>query len=187
MPSTKTKRTLLTCDEFEKLATSIDGNRELVDGEVIELSPAGMPQGELVARITIRLGIFCERKRLGRVLTNEIGMHVNRARGRTRGGDVAFISYARLPADSKAKGFLNVAPELVVEVLGEDETWDKIQEKVADYHGFGVDIVWAIDPEDHTVRMYPKEGARVDVAADGKLTADALPGFELPVADLFES
>jgi hypothetical protein len=55
---------------------------------------------------------------LGWVLGNEIGLHVNRKRQRTRGADARFISYKRIPKGPVKKGFLNVPPELIIEIFG---------------------------------------------------------------------
>ena len=72
---------LLTCEEFEKLAPHL-GVCELVDGEVIELSPAGFPQAFVAGRIFKLLANFVEVRNLGWVLTNEPGFHVNREKHR---------------------------------------------------------------------------------------------------------
>ena len=178
-------KTLLTCEKFEKLAPQL-GVCELVDGEVTELSPAGMPQGHVTMCIASLLFDFVGRRHLGWVMGNEIGIHVSRKKQRSRGADVLFISYKRLPAGNLKKGFLTVPPELIVEVLGEEDTWPRVQEKVRDYHEFGVDMVWVADPRTLSVRLYPKRGEpyvlhEKDTLSGGKL----LPGFQCAVSEFF--
>ncbi|MCY3018705.1 MAG: Uma2 family endonuclease [Planctomycetota bacterium] len=178
-------RTLLTCEDFEKLAPQL-GVCELVDGEVTELSPAGMPQGHVTMCIASLLFDFVGRRHLGWVMGNETGIHVSRKKQRSRGADVLFISYKRLPEGKLKKGFLTVPPELIVEVLGEEDTWPRVQEKVRDYHEFGVDMVWVADPDNATVKILPRGGTPQTVGPEGEIDGgEILPGFRVPVAKLF--
>ena len=180
-------KTLLTCQEFEALCLA--GKLEcceLMDGEVIPLAPSAFDQGGVCATITILVGQFVRKKKLGRVLGNEIGIHVQQDPPRSRGADVAFISYKRIPKSERPQGFLRVPPELVVEVVGERQTWEELEAKVADYHTFGVDMVWVANPNTRTLKKYPRGGASVilhegDVLEGG----DILPGFKVKVAELF--
>jgi len=179
-------KTLLTCEEFEKLAPQL-GVCELVDGEVIELSPAGFPQGFVAGKISTLLSNFVGVRNLGWVLTNETGFHVNRAKHRTRGADVVFISYKRLPPGKPKKGFLTVPPELVVEVFGEEDTWEGMEEKITDYHEFGVDLVWVALPETATVKVFPRGGTPYTISPEGEIDAgEILPGFRVPIAKFFQ-
>lgn len=104
-----------------------------------------------------------------------------------RGADVLFISYGRLQAAEDWEGFLRHPPELVVEVFSKDDSWKKMEEeKIADYHAFGVDVVWVVDPQTRTVRLYPRAGEpSILQAADELDGADFLPGFKCPVATFF--
>jgi Uma2 family endonuclease len=179
-------KTLITCDEFELLSQKIDHPTELIDGEIIHLSPAGMPQGFVTARILRLLGNFVDDHDLGWVLGNEIGLHVNRKKQRTRGADASFISYTRLPKGPIRKGFLNVPPELIVEVFGENDKWPDIEEKVRDYHDFGVDLVWVADPETQTIKVFPRGGPVKLLKTDDEIDAGfILPGFKSLVAKFF--
>ncbi len=175
----------LTCEDFEKQAPVL-GRAELLDGEVVELSPAGMPQGITAMRFATILSQHVDARKLGWVACNEIGIHVNRARRRTRAADVLFISYARLPRDKKVKGFLTVPPELIVEVLGEDESLSGMLEKVSDYHQFGVDLVWLANPLDCTISVHPRGAPSILLEKNQSIDGGAvLPGFNEPVKRFF--
>ena len=179
-------KTLLTCEEFEKLASQL-GVCELVDGEVIELSPAGMPQGYVLVRISTLLCNFVEVRDLGWVLSGDTGIHVDREKHRTRGADILFISYKRLPKGKLKKGFLTVPPELIVEVFGEEDTWEYMEEKIKDYHEFGVDLVWVALPETATVKVFPRGGTPYTIGPEGEIDAgEILPGFRVPIAKFFQ-
>lgn len=182
-------KTLITCDEFERMCLSgeIDQSCELIDGEIVYMAPAGFEQGYASSKISRLLGNFVEPKKLGWVLSNEMGLHVKGREARTRGMDCAFISYVRLPRTSKPHGFLRVAPELIVEVFGETNTWEEIDEKVSDYHATGVDLVWVADPHTRTVKVYPLNGEPFLIHDGQEIDGGvALPGFKAPIAQFFD-
>ena len=179
----KSMKTLLTCEEFEKLAPDLEPC-ELIDGEIVPVSPAGIPHSKVSGRIYKILSNFVEDNDLGLVLTNETGIHVRREPARSRGADILYISYKRLPKDSKAEGFLTVPPELIVEVLG--GSWSEMDEKIADYHNFGVDLVWVAEPRKRLLHVYPRVGAkRILRARDTADGGEYLPGFKARVDTFF--
>ncbi len=74
-------------------------------------------------------------------------------------------------------------PLLVVEVLSRDDRAEDIQERIDDYLGFGVRIVWVVNPRTRRGWIHTGEGSRE--AKDGVLrTAD--PALEVPLAELFD-
>ena len=179
-------KTIVSCAEFERLAGSL-GPAELVDGEIVEMSPGGFTHSTVTSNIHYILREFATRKRLGRVLTNELGIHVQQSPPRSRGADVAFISYETLPAGEAPTGFLTFPPDLIVEVLGDDDTLAKLREKVGDYLRFGVRLVWIADPRTRSVTCFaPGEPEKVVQGGESIDGSDVLPGFEIPVARFFE-
>ena len=111
---------LITGEEL--LAMGDIGPCELIDGRIVPMSPAGVEHGVLEQRLGRALGAFVEDRRLGWVLVGEVGIYTRRTPDRVRGADAAFISGQRLPQRPK-KGFLEVAPELVCEVMSPDDRW----------------------------------------------------------------
>jgi len=179
-------QTPVTCEEFEQLADEL-GPCELIDGEVRILSPGGLKHSGTSNRIAFHLSGFVSQHKLGHVFGNEVGIHVSQDPPRSRGADVVFISYKRLPPGPEPDGFLTVPPELVVEVLGFKDTWEHMNEKVADYHRMGVDMVWVADPFTRTVRKFPRGGKPEIVHEGGTIDGGAvLPGFSVPVVRFFE-
>lgn len=162
------------------------GRTELVKGRIIYLMPTGHPHGYYEGNFTIALGIFVRKHKLGRVLSGEVGVYTSRNPDTVRGADVLFISYERL-AQAKSKGFLDVAPELIVEVKSPDENWPGIKEKLAEYFGIGVSLVWIADPRYQRVHVYRSLNEVEILTRDDELTGgDVLPGFGVLVAELFE-
>jgi Uma2 family endonuclease len=133
------------------------------------------------------LDAYVSGRRIGRVGSNETGLHVKREPPRSRGADVVFISYQRLPADQEPEGFLTVPPELVVEVLGLKDSWEEMLDKVKDYHEFGVDMVWVADPHTRSVKKFPRGGAPMIVHEGQDIDGgSSLPGLKVSVAKFFE-
>jgi Uma2 family endonuclease len=129
---------------------------------------------------------FARRTKLGTVLTNEAGIVTEENPDTVRGADVVYISFKRLPKEQSPSGYLRAKPELVVEVLGQKDTWESLEEKVTEYHTFGVELVWVVDPNTQTVRIYPRNGQSfvahgIDKIDGGK----GLPGFQCQASEFF--
>jgi len=79
---------------------------------------------------------------------------------------------------------------LVVEVLSPGNTKKEMELKRSEYEAIGVELPWYVDPEARTVTVYPKgklRGSKVLTEVDTLDGGKVLPGFALPVADLFAS
>jgi Uma2 family endonuclease len=104
----------------------------------------------------------------------------------TVGVDVVYISgevAAREPDDTT---FIDGVPVLAVEILSPNDTLDEINEKIDQYLAAGVSLVWIIDPHDRTVTIYRPNQEPEFVNVRQELSGEPhLPGFRVPVADLF--
>ena len=92
-----------------------EGKVELVDGEVKLMTPAGAEQGSINANLTVRLGSYILRHKLGYIFDAQTGF---RPHQNMRAPDFSFVSKERLPESRLPKGFGHFAPDLAVEVLG---------------------------------------------------------------------
>ena len=118
-------------------------------------------------------------------MVGEVGIFTRRSPDRVRGADVVFISHAQYDRRTKTQAFLDVAPELVVEILSPERP-DTAQ-KVVEYLTIGVRLVLVVDPDARTIATHrPNEVVRVYQGAVTVPCDDALPGFSLPVAEVFE-
>jgi len=184
-PASSSQR-LMTVDEFERLPD--DGWRsELVRGRVVREPPAGFRHGTIASRVYGPLLRFVEEHGLGEVVSAETGFVLFEDPPTVRAPDIAFVSHARLPADGPPTGFGPFAPDLTVEIVSPSNTLSEVQGKVLDYLEAGSTAVWVIDPPSRTVTVYHAPGdirlLRVDDVIDG---GEALPGFSLEVARIFE-
>lgn len=170
----------------EELFRSPDlGPCELVDGRIVPLSPTGRAHGRSEARLTARLLTYVESHDKGEVLTGEIGIYVRRNPDTVRAADIAFISHARL-ARCRAEGYLDVAPEIVVEVLSPNDRRGDLADKIRDYFSAGVDRVWVLDSRQRCVSVYRTPSDVQELRPGDVLTDEArFPGFRVVVGELF--
>ena len=103
--------------------------------------------------------------------------------------DVAFVSAERWPLyrevpDAEA---WKVVPNLAVEVVSPTSTVTEIVDKILDYFRHGVEQVWIVLPRQKMVQVFDSPAAMHAVMDDGVLPwrKPLLPGFELPLSDLF--
>lgn len=173
---------LITGEEL--LAMGDVGPCELIDGRIVPMAPAGGEHGTVESELDWHLQSFIRDRKLGWVMVGEVGIYTRRDPDRVRGADVVFISKDRLPAPPK--GFLEVAPELVVEVISPGDRWQNIRDKLEEYFAIGVERVWIVEPASRTVLIYrsPTEVQKLD-EEDTLKGEGVLEGFTLPVADLF--
>ncbi len=170
----------------EELAAMGDiGRTELVKGEIIHLMPTGHPHNFYEGNITGFLFAFVRKHQLGRVLPGEVGIYTHRQPDTVRGADVAFISHQRL-AQVQSKSFLDVCPELIVEVMSPDDTWSEVHEKLEEYFAVGAQLIWVVDPRRQKLHIYRSlTDLEILTVQDTLIGGEVLPGFQVPVAELF--
>jgi Uma2 family endonuclease len=158
---------------------------ELIDGVLVE-KPMGAPESHLTAELLTFLNNFNRLHRLG-IFTVSDGMF-RIAGGRVRLPDLAFVSWDRLPGRQRPTDAIwDVVPDLAVEVLSPGNTRGEMLHKRRDYFAAGVILVWEVDPPTQTVAVYSRADAadRVLGPQDTLDGGTVLPGFTLPLADLF--
>lgn len=164
-----------------------DVRYELYDGRLVLMSPPGFRHGRAGAEIAARLHLLGEQPGHG-LATDEVGVLLRRNPDTLVGADLAFIAAKSLPVRLSPEGYLETIPELVVEVRSKNDTGPEVESKVREYLAAGVELVWVADPDARTVTAHrPNQSSQVFAATD-TLTADpVIPGFAVPVAELFRS
>ena len=104
-----------------------------------------------------------------------------------RAPDATFIPWANLPADGLPKeAYWSVTPGLIVEVLSPHNTPGEIDRKLREFFGIKCKLAWVIDPEAKTARVHTSAAKFKLLDETGTLDGGrVLPGFALPLADLF--
>jgi Uma2 family endonuclease len=159
---------------------------ELVDGRLVERNVSAL--SSLVAsRLTFKVRIYCAADNVEWIFDSECGFRCFPDRpGKVRRADVSYVRKDRLPAAQMFEGFVEIAPDLVAEVLSPNDTAYAVDQKIGEYLRAGVRLIWVVNPEQHTVRIHRLDGS---VAALGEQDAldgeDVLPGFTCRLSELF--
>ena len=173
----------ITAEELYRMR--LEGSYELVEGELISMSPANWHHGYFVMEIGGELRAFVRERGVGKVVGGETGLITKRGPDSVRGVDVGFISNERL-AQVQSESYLDVAPELVVEVVSPGNTRQEMREKVEEYFGVGVERVWIVEPKRERALVYRDAGHSDEIRRGGVLRGEGvLEGFALPLDDLF--
>ncbi len=176
---------LMTAEELERVPD--DGYQyELIEGVVHRMAPASFEPSSLAARVLTRIGSYVEEGGLGEVTGADGGYVLGRDPDTVLAPDVAFVRAERVPSPEERQHFALVAPDLVVEVVSPSDRVRDVDDKVRRYVAAGVPVVWVFDPRRRTVTVQRPNAAPLVLGAEDVLEGeDALPGFRLPLSDLF--
>lgn len=149
------------------------------------MSPTGYLHGLIKIRMAAWLEAAARQGDQGIVLGGEVGVYTRRNPDTVRAMEAAFISHARM-AQVQSRSYLDVAPELVVEVLSPGDSWQAVMSKLKEYFEIGVSTVWIVDPDRQVIYVYQgvMQTRRLGVG-DVLTAAGVLEGVEIEVAALF--
>lgn len=176
---------LMTAEEFARLPD--DGYRyELVKGVVHRMSPGSFEPSTISVRIAARLVIFADENGLGAVTGPDGGYVLERGPDTVRAPDVAFVRADRVPTPEQQQRFAELAPDLAVEVVSPSDSLRDLDQKVQQYLALGVSLVWVFHPKRRTATVH-RLGWEPRVLGEGDVLdgEEILPGFRLPLADVF--
>ncbi len=159
---------------------------ELVDGILVEKVMASFES--LIACTLIQWQKnFLDVHPLGVVLGEGGALHILPRRMRIP--DVSFIRWERFPERKLPRDrVFRVAPDLAVEILSEGNTEGEMRIKLGEYFRAGVRLVWLIDPEARSARVYTGVDQCDVVDENGVLDGrDVLPGFQFRLGDLIDA
>ncbi len=162
---------------------------EVVNGEVVETSPAGARHGKTSLRVGVLLSNYVYDQGLGEVFSDQTSYVLEGAQGDIRlmrVPDVSFIAKGNLPEGGVPEGFFYQAPDLAVEIVSPGDTATDVIRRVTDYLRAGTKAVWVVYPETRQVAVHTGSGATILSQGQALEGGAALPGFSAPVSALFE-
>ncbi len=180
-----TAKKLLTADDL--LAMPDDGmRRELIKGELFEMPPAGDDHGFVGEEISWRFGTHIRQHGLGRGRMAETGFWIEREPDTVRAPDYAYISYERMAQRPEARGFAEVIPDMVVEVISPSDGPRYVNDKIRMWLDAGVRLALVVYPALQEIHSHHDDGTVQRFGIGDTLTCEpVLPGFACPVADIF--
>jgi len=174
----------ISADEFERildLPENQDRLLELVHGRVVEKMPTE-EHGVIASTLSFALFAYNRQHKVGRVGV-EVRQRLPHDQLNSRMPDISFSS-ARRPI--VRRGGVPEMPDLAVEIKSPDDSVRQMREKAAYYLANGARLVWLIYPQKRLIEVYDPD-AEVEILIEGDVLTgrDLLPGFILPVAEVF--
>ena len=190
MTTARTKR--LTFEEWQALPETKQ-RCEVVDG-VLHMPPSPTDEHQWLGfEIASRISPFVRERELGLVLMAPRDVLIQRSPLRIRQPDVLYLSAARAgvrrPSDLVGQPRIEAPLDLAIEVISPSNTRRYVEEKLQDYHSIGVLECWLVDFSKLTIEIYRPDTESMTLEStlsmDDTLRTEVLPGFQLPVADVF--
>ena len=160
---------------------------ELDSGRWMPVTKNTWRHGEIVSNVNVLLRLYARAHPGWSVSVGDPGTKLKRDPDVLRGPDVGIVRADRRPTGKGAEGWLEGAPDVAVEVIGDGQTPSELAKKALEYLAAGAKMVWVLDAEPQQLIVYsPPNHVRVlgpDEILEG---ADVLPGFACKVRELFE-
>ncbi|HEX8834243.1 MAG TPA: Uma2 family endonuclease, partial [Abditibacteriaceae bacterium] len=161
-------------------------HHELIDGKAVEMTPPGGNHGNDAVTIAALLHLFVRAHALGSVFV-ETGFVLKRNPDLLRSPDVSFVATAQLPGGKIPRGYIEGAPTIAVEINSPNDVWHEVEDKVQAYLEAGSREVWIVDADSQTITVRTVDAPSRVYRRDETLTgSEVLPGFTMPLSEIFE-
>jgi Uma2 family endonuclease len=149
------------------------------------MSPVHEDHGSVCVEITLLIGAFVRRRKLGKVYDSSTGFRLSA--DVLLSPDVSFVSEARLKTIKIAPDkFLVGAPDLAVEVLSPSDRMTQINRKLELYFEHGARLAWLVNLRKQQIHIYTADSIEALTDLDDVLTGGAvLPGFKCKLRRIF--
>jgi Uma2 family endonuclease len=160
---------------------------ELDNGRLVIMPPTRDDHGATESNLVAPFKLQGENRGHGKARSGDIGIILWHDPDRVVGADAVFICNSSLPLRYSKEGYLEAIPDLVVEVRRNNDKEVKVSQKVKDYLAAGARVPWLADPRKQIVTEYrPGKKPRVLTAQETLTTEDIIPGFQMPVTEVFQ-
>lgn len=179
--------TTTTTEQLIAELYTVEGKAEIIDGEIVRMSPTGDMPSSAAGEIYVSLRAYAK-QHSGRAYTENVAFLVDLPHRKSFSPDASYYTGPR----ARMK-FLPQSPDFAVEVRSEEDCGPKAEQEMAnkrsDYFSAGTQIVWDVDLlSAEVVRVYrataPEE---LTIYRRGELAEaePAVPGWTFPVDELF--
>lgn len=176
-------RARATIEEVLRLGAA--GERyELIDGELVSMSPTGLEHGRIERHAGNVFGNYVLLHKLGDVFVGEVLFRLDPAGTLARAPDIAFIRLEQL-LGRDLTGPFDGPPDLAVEIISPSDSAKDIEQKVETWLSHGTLAVLLMYPASRSVVLWRASGAVRRSGDDVLDLGPVLPGFRCPVRDLF--
>jgi Uma2 family endonuclease len=160
---------------------------EVIQGEWRPVSRSTWRHGEIMLTVGMILRQYARSHPGWRVAVGDPGSKLGSEPATLRGPDAAVIREDRRPDGKGVEGWREGAPDLAVEILGDDQSTSDLLERAVEYLAAGSRMVWILEPEPTRVLVVTPPNQFQVLGPEATLDGGAaLPGFSCSVAELFE-
>lgn len=141
----------LTVEDLERLqAQNPDYQMELVDGEIIVMSPSGLESDEVAAAIITQLSNWVRPRKLGCVTASSAGFILPNKN--VRAPDASFVRAETIRQTTEE--YAQLVPDLILELKSKSDVLKKLREKIWDFLELGTQVGILVDPRTRTMEVY---------------------------------
>jgi Uma2 family endonuclease len=164
------------------LAMPDGGHYELIDGELKERNVSFL-SSQIAVKVSTILNIYCDQTGLGSVLDSELGYRCFPGKPkRVRRADVSFIRADRVTKQRLSEGYCSIPPDLAVEVVSPNDEIGELEEKIEEYLGAGIKLIWIVHPRLRAVHVFRADRSVSWLWESDELSGeDVIPGFRCRV------
>jgi Uma2 family endonuclease len=161
---------------------------EVVDDQRVEQLPVATNAIRFAFNIASEIQQYCKGRDLGQAITENL-FRLRSKPSLQRRPDAAFVSYDRWPKQKRVteENAWDVIPDLIVEVVSPTNYAEEIPTRIREYFEAGVRRAWVVYLHESLVYEYDApRSIRVLGIEDTLDGGTVIPGFQLPLAELFD-
>jgi Uma2 family endonuclease len=163
-----------------------EGRFELIDGELVEMSPSSTDASSIAALFITFVGMHVIPQKLGVMVGADGGFAVFSGQETVRVPDAAFVSTERLPLPDQRHGFWQLAPDIAIEVVSPSDRMRDVVAKALMWLEAGSRLVWVVHPSTRSITVYESGRDPWTLGEHDILTGgNVLPDFQMPVHEIF--
>jgi Uma2 family endonuclease len=170
-------------EELLKISSANPNMRfELVEGELVAMTPVGGHTGELEAQINAMVVNWCNQNKV-RGFSPSTGFKLSN--GNVRSPDAAVLLPTHSAYNQKFEGFVPGAPDFLIEIRSKSDPLQSLKQKMSEWIESGCRLAFLIDPVERKAYVYRKDLSVTEYPYTAKLTGeDVVEGLTLCPADI---
>lgn len=181
--ATLPKSNKITYEEWLRMPTT-NSREEVVDGVIQTMPPNKLPHPIVIDNLTRAFHRQLDRA-TSRFFSSVFGLVISRQPLVCREPDVAIFERSSIVEED---GYIQSAPQLLIEVLSPSESRREIESKLRDYESIGTPEVWLISPEAATVEVLLLQDGKLRrsaLLAEGQLKPKHFPSVSIDISEIW--
>jgi Uma2 family endonuclease len=173
--------TRLTIEDFEQLTDDEAYYKELVDGDLIDVSGNLPPHSRLRDYLVSLLLPLEEQQGIGMIISEQEFAFGEDAHG----PDLALIGPPKVSLLDRGRRVQRFVPDLAIEIVSQNDTFISLMKKAAKYRKFGTREVWVFS-QDTRQAFVLSEHRQAILGENDFFESPQIPGFRIRLGELFD-